>query len=377
MHLALLNIDRFKDINDFYGHTVADEILKEVAALLSGMCKKSTNSIYKLPSDEYAIFTTREITEQEFQKQISMAIDIISKTKFEIDKYNVYITLSCGIASNISPIMLKADMALQKSKHIRENIIVYDNSLSVEGTIKSNIKGLELLNKAIEKDQIVPYFQPIYNLENSKIEKYECLARIVKDNGEVIAPFFFLDIAMKSKLYPEITKKIVEKSFEYFEDRDYEFSINISIEDVLNEDTVVFLFNSLKSFKNPNRVVFEILETDKIENYTILKEFIEDIKAFGCKVAIDDFGSGYSNFSHIMELNIDYLKIDASLVKNILTDANSKKVTQTIINFAKDLEMQTIAEFVEDKESLELLKEMNTDYAQGYYVGKPSEDIQN
>jgi len=182
---------------------------------------------------------------------------------------------------------------------------------------------------------------------------------------------------MKSKLYPEITKKIVEKSFKYFENRDYEFSINISIEDILNADTVAFLFNALKNYKNPNRVVFEILETDKIENYTILKDFINDIKEFGCKIAIDDFGSGYSNFSHILELNVDYLKIDASLVKNILTDENSKKITQTIINFAKDLNMQTIAEFVEDKESLELLKEMNSDYAQGYYIGKPSGNIQN
>ncbi len=374
-HLALLNIDRFKEINDFYGHIIADEILKEIAVLLKNMCQESNNTIYKLPSDEFAIHTTREITSKEFEMQISKVIELINQRKFEIEEYSIYISMSCGIASNVVPLILKADMALQQAKTTRVDVNVYDNSISVEDTIKSNIKGLALLKRAISDDRIVPYFQAIYNLENSKIEKYECLARIIQDDGSVIAPYFFLDIAMKSKLYPAVTRSIIEKSFAYFEDKEYEFSINISIEDVLNVDTVNFILKSLSNFKNPQNVVFEILESDKVENYAELEEFIHNIKAFHCKVAIDDFGSGYSNFSHIMKLNVDYLKIDASLVKNILVDENSKKITLTIINFAKNLGMKTIAEYVEDEESLNMLKEMKSDYIQGYYIHKPSANI--
>ena len=106
-----------------------------------------------------------------------------------------------------------------------------------------------------------------------------------------------------------------------------------------------------------------------------LKDFIKVVKGFGCKIAIDDFGSGYSNFSHVLSLNVDYLKIDASLVKNILKDANSRVITQTIIDFAVNLNLKTIAEYVEDKESLELLEKMGSNYIQGYFIGKPKESL--
>jgi diguanylate cyclase (GGDEF)-like protein len=374
-HLALVNIDRFKDINDFYGHEIADKLLIELASLLINMYRNSKSTVYKLPSDEFAIYTTQEITPKEFKNNILMLVESVEKTKFEVEEYSIYLSISCGIASNDKPLILKADMALQKSKQTHVNVEVYDDSISVEDNIKNNIKGLTLLKKAIKDDQIIPFFQPIYSLEDSKISKYECLVRIIKNDETVIAPYQFLDIAMKSKLYSQITKRMIEKSFKYFEDKEYEFSINISIEDVLNINTVEFILKSLKDYKNAHKVVFEILESDKVENYGIMKKFIDDIKEFGCKVAIDDFGSGYSNFSHIMELKIDYLKIDSSLVKNILTDENSRKITQTIIHFAKELGMETIAEFVEDEESLNLLKEMGSSYAQGYYIGKPSSKI--
>ena len=122
-------------------------------------------------------------------------------------------------------------------------------------------------------------------------------------------------------------------------------------------------------------VVFEILETASFENYEKLKDFIKTTKSFGCKIAIDDFGSGYSNFSHVLSLNVDYLKIDASLVKNILYDANSRVITQTIIDFAVNLNLKTIAEYVEDKESHELLDKIGANYIQGYYIGKPKESL--
>ena len=133
--------------------------------------------------------------------------------------------------------------------------------------------------------------------------------------------------------------------------------------------------NKLEKFNNPKKIVFEILESEKIDSYDELKKFIKEVKKFGCQIAVDDFGSGYSNFAHIYELNLDYLKIDSSLVKYTTTDENSRKIIQTIINFAKDLEIKTIAEFVEDKESLNLLEKMGVDYIQGYYIGKPQKEL--
>ncbi|MCF6172837.1 MAG: EAL domain-containing protein [Campylobacteraceae bacterium] len=231
------------------------------------------------------------------------------------------------------------------------------------------------MRKAIEEDGIVPYFQPIYNLHTQKIEKYECLVRIVQKDGNIILPYEFLDIAIKSKQYFNITRNMITKSLELFKDKEYECSINLAVDDILNADIVAFIKQSIKNFPNPEKIVFEILEYDEIKNYDEIKKFIEQIHALGCKFAIDDFGSGYSNFTHIYELNIDFIKIDASLIKNIYNDKKSQIITKAIIDFASSLNIITIAEFVEDKKSLELLRKLGVDFIQGYYIGKPSDKI--
>ncbi|MCW8894695.1 MAG: EAL domain-containing protein [Sulfurimonas sp.] len=374
MHLALINIDSFKDINDLYGYDVGDKIIKDIAYKIKDLCNNKS-IVYKLPTDEYAIFTIANISQTEFLHKLQDIIKKIQESKLEVNDNSVFITLSCGVVSNENDLMTKADVALQIAKKDKKSIVVYDNSISTKEKISKNMEALSLLKKAIKKDRITPYFQPIYNTHTKRIDKYECLVRIILDNGEVITPFVFLDIAVKSKLYPEITKAMIKKSFEYFKDKDYQFSINISMNDVQDKNTLQFITDSLMAFKEPKRVVFEILESDRIQNYEELKVFIQDIKRFGCQIAIDDFGSGYSNFSHIFELNVDYLKIDSSLVKFITTDDNSRIITKTIVSFASNLGLKTIAEFVEDKDSLDLLEKMGVDFIQGYYIGKPSPEL--
>ena len=124
-----------------------------------------------------------------------------------------------------------------------------------------------------------------------------------------------------------------------------------------------------------NNIVFELLETEGIENYNEVKTFISDIKKFGCKVAIDDFGSGYSNFSHILNLNVDYIKIDASIIKNIVEDKNSEYIAKLIVDFSNRVGVKTIAEFVHSKEVFEKVKDLGVDYSQGYYFSEPLEFI--
>lgn len=372
--LALINIDSFSNINDLYGYKIADALLIELSQRLKDSAKDL--SVYKLPSDEFALLCSDpKASSEQFYIFVFDVIKKIENSVFNIENQTIFVSFGCGIAMEEDSVLIKANTALNKAKKESKNIVIYDNSLDKKEQSSININMLHTLKDAIANDRVMPYFQPIYNTKTNKIEKYEALVRLIDNDGKVLVPYHFLDIAIKSKLYEDITKIMVEKTFEYFIDKPYSFSINLSYYDLQNEKVVAFLEEKLSSYDS-KRVVFEILESDKIENYEELKEFMARMKKYGCRFAIDDFGSGYSNFSHVLALNVDFLKIDGSLVKFIATDNNSRVIVKTIIGFASNLGIKTIAEFVEDKDSLELLQKMGVDFVQGYHIGKPKDSIE-
>lgn len=168
---------------------------------------------------------------------------------------------------------------------------------------------------------------------------------------------------------------MIEKTFSYFRDKEFDFSINISFSDILNEQTRTILFRKIEEYDIASKLTIEILETMSNDNEQLVKEFIEKVYASGAKIAIDDFGSGYANFEHMTSMRSDIMKIDGSLIKNIDKDKNARLVVETIIVFARKLNKKIIAEYVHSKEVFEVIKELDIDYAQGYYFGKPEAQI--
>jgi EAL domain-containing protein (putative c-di-GMP-specific phosphodiesterase class I) len=236
---------------------------------------------------------------------------------------------------------------------------------------QKNHDDLNRLKKGISQNSITPFFQPIITNSNGAIEKYECLVRLL-DNNKVISPFNFLELSKRSKLYPQITKCVIDKSFSHFDKRNEEFSINICLDDILNPETTNYIFDKIDQYNNGNRIVFELLESEQFEDRKEVLEFINQVKKRGCKIAIDDFGTGYSNFDYILRIQADYLKIDASLIKKINTDINSQIITETIVNFSQKLNIKTIAEFVHNEDVYRKVKMMGIDYSQGFHLGEPS-----
>lgn len=199
--------------------------------------------------------------------------------------------------------------------------------------------------------------------------------RIKDENGEYISPIHFLELSKKNKLYTRLTEEIVRKTFRAFENTEHNFSINLSIEDILNKDVNSYILEQLDRSKASNRAVMEITESEGIEKFDEVVNFIEETKKRGAKISIDDFGTGYSNFEYLLKLKIDYIKIDGSLIKNIDSDDNSRFITQTIVDFAKKIGVKTVAEFVYSKAIFDIVKDLDIDYAQGYYFGQPSPNI--
>lgn len=370
--ICIIDINSFKEVNDFFGHKIGDSILIEVGKIIEENIKDfPTLNLYKFPADTYCVTNTNE-NRQKFLEIIKNILDLVYKKVFIFDQYEIDIRITAGMSfSNKNNKLITADIALQSAKKDHKDYVVFYDELDKFQEYENNMLWTKKLKAAFTNDNIEVFYQPLINNKTMNVDKYECLVRLIDEQGKVVAPFFFLDISKKSNQYTKITKIVIEKSFKKFENLPFEFSVNISYEDIEDPQFLNYIKEMLKKYNVSNKVVFEILEDENIKNYAHLIDFIDEIKKLGCKVAIDDFGSGYSNFEHLLKMNVDYLKIDASLIKNIATDENSYKITKTIIEFAKNLNLQTIAEYVENEKIFNLIKDLGADYSQGYYFSAP------
>jgi diguanylate cyclase (GGDEF)-like protein/PAS domain S-box-containing protein len=372
--LAIINISVFREFNDLYGHEFGDKILIAVANQIRSILTSNDIVIYKLPADEYAVLYKCSDTRlfEEKMKDLSYRI---SKDSIDVESQELHLSVSIGIAHSKTNILSKADIALSDAKKFRQEVLVYDVAQEVEKKYENNIHWIRNLKDAIESDRIIAYYQPILNNQTGKIEKFESLVRMVDESGKIITPYFFLEVSKTSRFYNKLTQKMIEQSFERFRDSEYEFSINFSIEDIQNSDTVEYLFDKLESFSDPKRVIIEITESEGIHNYSQVAEFIKELHKYGSKVAIDDFGTGYSNFDRILKLNVDYIKIDGSLVSDINKNESLKIICETIVMFAKRLGIKIVAEFVSDEGIQNQILDMGIEYSQGYYIDKPRDNI--
>lgn len=367
--LALINIDRFKDINNSYGIEIGDKILKSFAKRL--LVFKSTNlNVYRISGDVFAFLAFGNFKLTELDKTCRNLNILCDRESFLIDEDSFDISVTVGIADYNEKILTHAEIALYWAKKINVDIGIFDENMPIYKNLKSNVELTKDIKQALKDDNILIYGQKIINNKTKDI-KYETLMRMKLPNGKILSPFVFLEHAKKARLYPLMTKKIIEKSCEYFKDKDAVFSINLMIEDIKNEKTINFLFSKLIETKVANRVVLEIVESEGIEKFEEVGDFIRKAKSLGCRVAIDDFGTGYSNFEYIIKLNVDFLKIDGSLIKNIHINENIRLTVLTIVNFAKVLGIKTVAEFVHCQEVQDVVESLGIDFSQGYLFHEP------
>lgn len=374
--LMIINIDSFQEINDLYGDDAGDKLLQEFAIFLKALIS-TEGFLYRLHSDEFAYLCQKGMDLKEFTNFASMISEKISRESFSIgSKGEVSLSATIGMSYGTEMLLINADTALVVAKKNRKHYLLYDDSMAMAKEYEKNFSWTKRLKKAIDENRIVPLFQPIVNTKTKKIVKYESLMRIADENGTYIAPIHFLELAKKNKLYHQLTKIMIDKTFDKFKDLSYLVSINISVEDILNRDIYNFIVEKLHTTQIGNRVVFEIIESEGIENFDEVIEFINEVKKYGARVSIDDFGTGYSNFEYLMKLKVDYIKIDGSMIKNIDVNKDSQLITQTIVEFAKKMKIQTVAEFVYSKNIFDKIVELDVDFAQGYYFGEPSENIE-
>ena len=377
--IAMININSFRDINNFYGFEAGDLVLKKFSQIL--LDKISTNinlDLYRVANDVFAICTKNKDNLKEIRDICTNIIEYFSLHPILINNNSFYLSISIGVARNCKDsaaqnnLLSKAEYALRIAKKRDISILFLDENIELYNKLKENKKLIEELKNALISNNLLIYGQKLIN-NISKKEKYEILMRVKLEDGSILTPYSFLKEAKKAKLYLGMTRMLVKKACEYFKDKDIDFNLNLTLEDIKDQYTMDFIVNAMEKTNTAKQITFEIVESEGIESFTEVSNFIKKAKKLGCKIAIDDFGTGYSNFEYIIKLDVDYIKIDGSLIKNINTDNNLYLTVQTIVGFAKALKIKTVAEFVHNEEVLNCVKNLDIDYSQGFFIDEPKE----
>ena len=374
--LIIANIDNFKLLNDFYGFVVGDFILESFAKTLESELKDI--NVYRMAGDEFAILLNERLSFYLLKNYLITLSKKLTHLKYAYAQTEIYVdcTLSSSASFTHDDIFSKVSMALKYAKKEQLKFWIYEDTMNFSQEYESNLKYATKVRKAIvDFSGIVPYFQPIIDNATDEIVKFEALSRLVDEEGVIHSPHNFIPIAKMIKVYDKITIAIIDKSFQVFETHPFDFSINLSFEDIINEEIYDFIIRKLRDSNMGHRVTFELLESEKVNDFDKVMHFFNEIKRYGAKVAIDDFGSGFSNFSYIIKLNPDFIKIDGSLIKDIDKDKNAQIVVETIVAFSKKMGIKTVAEFVHSSTVLSTVKQLGIDYSQGYFIDMPSPQI--
>ncbi len=375
--LVLIDINKFSAINDVYGSDAGDNILRIITFKLNEIMLDGCK-LYRVSADQFAFLSYTNDIKIPCIDFIDIVTDTISASSIYliIDNIKIEINISAtiSIAKDIENkhLLECADTALHYAKDTNQPYVIYSHELEEVMNHQKRFDAIKLVKKALEDDRLIPYFQPIIKEDGIT---YECLVRIIDVDERIISPFEFIDEIKNTPYYTQLTKTMIRKSFKYFSNKSNSFSINLSFEDIANTHLIEYIKDQLDKYKLHNQLILEILESESINNFKTVKEFIHDMKSLGVRIAIDDFGSGYSNFSYLLELEPDFIKIDGSIIKNIAVDKKSYTIAKTIVNFSKELGIKTIGEFIYNKEVLDVAIELQIDGKQGYFLGEPKPSI--
>ncbi|WP_024955583.1 bifunctional diguanylate cyclase/phosphodiesterase [Sulfurospirillum arcachonense] len=382
--LIMIQIEDYNTLEKFYDKASVEKIEKAFGDALLHLLPNKCNfqRVYHLGQGLYAFAKDRRTcqhTSAEIRKMLQEFLNNVKNYVVKLGKIEYDISAICSYTYGVIQTYEDAKIGIEKAIENKQDIIYADGLSGIEYSIAlQNIETLHTLKVALDDKKVISYFQPIINNKTKKVDKYESLVRLITHDGKVVSPDKFLEVAKKGRYYDQVTRIVLQNSFIRLKDTTKEISINISTLDIESKDMQIVIFKLLDEYKEDSeRIVFELLESEDVRDFNIVKKFIKKVKEYGVKIAIDDFGTGYSNFERLLQYEPDLLKIDGSLIKNIKDNKLSKNIVETIVLFAQKQKIKTVAEFVETEEIYNIINEMGIDYSQGYAFGKPEKLLQD
>ncbi len=380
--LLLLDLDHFKDINDTCGHSAGDQLLKDVSRILEQICRDD-DVLARLGGDEFAII----LPDTDLNTAISICEKISNNLRtlqFVHEQVRYTISSSIGIITfpheefSVDKLISNADLAMYQAKSHGKNtwhLFTSDDELRTQ--LQERMRWKQKIEDALDDDRFLLYFQPIMNIEEQSISHYEVLLRMQDAEGNIHSPAIFIEVAEQTGLIHRIDHYVLEKGIIKLaeltqENRNLTLSLNLSAHAMVDNELIPLLKHLLHTHNaNPNQLLFELTETAAVGDITQARHLMNEMQELGCRFSIDDFGSGFASFRYLRELPVDMVKIDGMFITHITENNDDRLFVEALVTVAQGMGKKTIAEFVENAETLALLKELHVDYAQGYYIGKP------
>jgi diguanylate cyclase (GGDEF)-like protein/PAS domain S-box-containing protein len=381
----VLDIDRFKHINDTLGHNVGDELIVKVAQTLRTRLRDS-DVLARLGGDEFAVLLPRGGREEAEAVAESILASVRAQSVLTTAGRRRPITTSIGIALfgesdglSAEDVLVNADLAMYDAKEAgRDRAATYSTQERSASRMKARITWAERIREALEEDRFTLYAQPIVELASGQVRQHELLLRMLDEQGEVIPPAAFLAIAERFDLMQEIDRWVVARAIRHMGEqrragRELVFEVNISGSSTGDPDLLGVIERELRENDvDPANLVLEVTETTAVANVPRAQEFASRLADLGCRFALDDFGAGFGSFYYLKHLPFDILKIDGEFVRSCTTSQTDQLLIRAAVEIARGMGKETIAEYVGDAATVELLRQLGVDFAQGFHVGRPA-----
>jgi diguanylate cyclase (GGDEF)-like protein/PAS domain S-box-containing protein len=383
--LLYVDLDQFKVVNDTFGHTAGDALLRQLSELIQANIR-STDLLARLGGDEFGILLERCSDE----RAIEVAEDIRGSIEgYRFEWKDSFTTVRCSIGivminsenADVASVMSSADVACYSAKDMgRNQIHLYRDS---DASLRhEEMKWVSRITNAVEEERFELFFQPIIGIgekNGNNRGHYELLLRMRDEKGELVGPNQFIPAAERYNLMSTLDRWVIHEALSELADRNddgearYTLAINLSGTSLSEDRFLDFVIDELKKQKLPDGAIcFEITETAAISNLSRVVHFMQTLKKLGCKFSLDDFGSGLSSFTYLKNLPVDYLKIDGQFIRNVAEDTVDESMVKAISSVGHAMGIETIAERVESKQVLDKLGALGIEFAQGYYIARPA-----
>ncbi|MGH1462994.1 MAG: putative bifunctional diguanylate cyclase/phosphodiesterase [Neptuniibacter sp.] len=381
--LLLLDLDNFKGINDGYGHSWGDKLLAGFSEDLQNVLGNEA-VVARYGGDEFVVVLPESNPTQAAMVAEKVMLTIRNHTLFYDSNTFLKLTGSIGMgtypdhATNKKDLFMFVDNLMYRAKHSGKDQIARPDEDELVDYFKEMSDKTILVTKAIENKELIPAFQPIVSSKGGEIHAVEVLSRIQLSNKQLMSASEFIEIAESIGKVHLLDYIIMDKAFTQVQETGYQglVFINLSPRSIVISDFMPTIRKLVEDHAiDKEKVVFEITERDTVKNITMLERFVMGLKDQGFKLAIDDFGSGFSSFHYLKHLPIDYVKIEGEFIANMANDARDMAFVNSIAQLSQELNVQTVAEFVENEEVLALVSKAGITYAQGYHVGRPIPDL--